>query len=154
MAVPNEAQHQRNFEEFQMINEKAIDTSNIVLKSALLINGGAAVAVLGFVASIVKDNGDLTALLEGVAFALMYFAWGVAASVIALALAYLTHYSMLAILNKRTEGKSDRLSRIANVSSHVLAFLATVSAIGLFVLGAYQVKATISSDALASSLME
>ncbi len=154
MAGHNEAERQRNFEEFQMVNEKAIDTSNIVLKSALLINGGAAVAVLGFVASIVKDNGDLAALLEGVANALMYFAWGVAAAVIALALAYLTHYTMLVVLNKRTEGKSSWLSRFVNGSFHVLAFLASLSAIGLFVLGAYQVKETISSDALASSLSE
>ncbi|WP_156453273.1 hypothetical protein [Polycladidibacter hongkongensis] len=36
------------FEQFQMINEKTIETANFYLKSSLFINGGAAVSILGF----------------------------------------------------------------------------------------------------------
>lgn len=134
-------ENRRQFEEFQMINEKTVDTSNLFLKSALLVNGGSAVAVLGFVANIAKVKSDYSVLLVGVTDALLWFAWGVAASMVALSLAYLTHYANLVRINAGQEDKTwwDANKRII----HFLAAVVAVASIFCFLRGAYEVRGAV-----------
>ncbi|MGH0004089.1 hypothetical protein ACQU0X_28795 [Pseudovibrio ascidiaceicola] len=130
---------QQEFDEFQMINEKAIDTANLAIKSGLIINGGAAVAVLGFLSSILKEQKSFNQLMPSAADALMYFALGVALAVLALGLAYLTHYTALWCINAR--GKStEMLAKATKFLLHVFAVAAALAPIGLFVKGAWMIR--------------
>ncbi|UWR31338.1 hypothetical protein K3758_07495 [Sulfitobacter sp. W002] len=129
------------------LNEKIIDTSNIFLRSAILINGGAAIAVLGFVASIAKADKSYIDVIVGIADAIVLFAYGTAAGVIGIALAYLTHYATLAThvnLNEARQGLFVWLKR----SLHILAIAAAISTIFLFVKGTVAVKAAILSGVI------
>ena len=75
-------------EAFHKSNEAATNGANLALRMSLLINGGAAVALLAFI----KDLGEEQQ--RAVADTLIWFGFGVTAAVIALALAYFTNYSV------------------------------------------------------------
>lgn len=73
-------------------NKAAVDGANIALKGLLVVNGGAVIALLGFLASLASSQGGLGLLVPAVAKPLVLFAWGAALSVLASAGAYLTNY--------------------------------------------------------------
>lgn len=130
------------FDLFKHMNEKAIDTSNLFLRSAILINGGAAVAVLGFVAAIAKADQAYTDTIVGVAGAISYFALGAAAGVIGIAIAYLTHYATLATLGE-TGGPREKVYANIKRFVHICALLVAVASVVFFLLGVLKVKSAI-----------
>jgi hypothetical protein len=140
----NESQRQERLAEFQVFNEKAIETSNAVIKSGLLINGGAAVALLGFLASIAKDSADAQAILPQAAGALMFFAWGVVFSVLASCLAYLTHWATMRIFNAEFIGETGKKEHLLKRLFHSAAALLAVLSVAAFVKGSYEVKTSIT----------
>jgi hypothetical protein len=71
-------------------NEAAINNANLALRTAVIINGGAAVSVLAFVGGLVT-KGNL-AIVQEVSFALESFAIGVATATLAMGFSYFTHY--------------------------------------------------------------
>jgi hypothetical protein len=74
-------------------NKGAMDSANLVLRTLVLINGGAAIAVLTFLSGVAaKDKVDL-AHVGPVASTITFFAWGVAAAAAAMAFAYFTNFS-------------------------------------------------------------
>lgn len=85
---PAERQHDRMTEFEKQTNEAAISSGQLALRTAVLINGGAAVSVLAFLGSLAKDKlSDST--LSGVAGPLLWFASGVAVAAAGLGLALL-----------------------------------------------------------------
>jgi hypothetical protein len=65
----------------EQTNEAAISTGNLTLRMAMLINGGAAVALLAFIGGLLsKDKGTYGHVSE-IAASLMWFGWGVLLSV-------------------------------------------------------------------------
>jgi hypothetical protein len=75
-------------EAFHKANEAATNAANLALRMSLLINGGAAVALLAFIKDLREEQ------QHAVADTLVWFGFGVTAAVIALALAYFTNYSL------------------------------------------------------------
>ena len=144
---------QRESDQFQFFNEKAIDTANLMLKSVLLINGGAAVALLGFAASIVKENNQVASILIGTSEALLWFAYGVVAAVVALGFSYVTHYATLYQISCDDMGKSERLSAWCKGVAHIIALISAVASVIYFVLGAVQVKYTIANEQVISTIL-
>lgn len=86
-----ERAHDANNELYDQLNQAAIGSANVALRAFLLINGGAAVALLAFLGSLAGqiDGPDIVTL----ATPLMDFAIGVAVAALAAGLAYLTNYS-------------------------------------------------------------
>ncbi len=77
-------------------NEAAIDAANLALRALLIINGGAAIALLAFIGNLVPAlQGEYATLPKIIpAFTpLMWFAFGVAGTAIAMFFAYFTNYS-------------------------------------------------------------
>ena len=72
------------------IDEAQVNGANLALRMGMLINGGAAIALLTFVGSLPADQ------KRAVAATLVWFAWGVVAAVGALGLLHFTNYSMVA----------------------------------------------------------
>jgi hypothetical protein len=83
------------------VNQAAIESSNTALKTLIVINGGAAIAVLTFLGGVAsKDKIDF-ATVAPVAYTIRYFAFGVALTMAGMAFTYLTHYFMTAIEGSR-----------------------------------------------------
>ncbi|MZR14210.1 hypothetical protein GQE99_14400 [Maritimibacter sp. DP07] len=129
-------------EEHRFFNDKTIETSKVVLRSEMLINGAAAVAVLGFVASIGSWDVERGAqVLQGASGALMRYVFGVSAAIAGLMFSYFTHYSQVQLTNNPISAGWRR----ANICFHVLGMASAVSALGLFIWGAYVLQASFST---------
>lgn len=73
-------------------NQSAIDLTSVATKAFLLINGGAAVAMLGFVATLSSKPGVVQLELAAIVEALLWFGWGVLAAAVCSGLAYCAMY--------------------------------------------------------------
>ena len=137
----------------EAINESAIKSADAVLRNCLLINGGAAVAILAFMGAVISKNTGSGKIIENIADGLTYFAWGVIASVAALGLSYIVHFATYkhATSQKKvwehpyiTPGKLTACWAWLKIGLHVLAVaLAVVSAV-LFVIGLFAVKQAVT----------
>jgi hypothetical protein len=132
-------------------NAAAIQLAVATLKGLLLINGGAAVAMLGFVATVSGQNNHAQGLISQVSAPLIWFAWGVATAVAATGLGYAVMYFEAAHVHSMTfneekpyvwNGKSTK--RFARVSGVLLIFaiLVAVGSLFCFVYGVTHVAQT------------
>jgi hypothetical protein len=137
-------------------NEAAVGLSVTTLKGLLLINGGAAVAMLGFVASAVGNDDTLRVDLPSVVDTLRWFATGVATSVVASGLAYIVMYLQVASVQSfelrhdapfvRGNKTSDRLQLITNIV-HVFAVFVAVASLICFLAGTLAISLIVSGAA-------
>ncbi len=81
--------HDRNSEALQNFNKAAIESANIAIRSLLLVNGGASVALLAFVGAVESGNSEINSrvLVEPI----RWFAFGVGAAVLTALFAYLVN---------------------------------------------------------------
>src|SRR4051812_17336398 len=76
-----------------------IESANLVMRTLVVINGGAAIAILTFLGGIsARDKIDFTKV-GPVTESLKWFAAGVAVTVFAMGLAYVTQYTMVGTAN-------------------------------------------------------
>jgi hypothetical protein len=80
--------HDRSEAFARQINAAAINAANFALRMVLLINGGAAIALLIFVGGLPAEQ------KRAIAATLDWFTWGIAAAVAALACAYFTNHGL------------------------------------------------------------
>jgi hypothetical protein len=136
--------HDKSIEFHTYVNQAAIDGANLALRTLIIINGGAAVAVLAFIGAVAsKDKIDLTQI-GLVAHTLRYFAAGVACAAAAMALAYFTHFFAAGVEGRkektfeapyvRETPRSKMMARI-NLAFHVLAFVSGALSLTLFIVG-------------------
>lgn len=134
--------NEQDYEFFKSINEQAIATSNAVLRSLILINGGAAVAVLAFFGSLAGSHSlNITGKVADLTSPLLWFGWGVAAAVVSMILAYFTHYATAGHAQAGEETR--RLYGGAKIVFHVLGVLAALGSLAFFVWGMYEVRASV-----------
>lgn len=73
--------------------KSAVDSGNFTLRTLVFINGGAAVAILAFIGTLVSADGAIYAnKLVDIASPLIWFVWGVASATFGSGMAYLTNY--------------------------------------------------------------
>jgi hypothetical protein len=127
-------------------NKAAIDGANMALRTLIVINGGAAIAILTFLGGVAaKDKIDFTKV-GAVADTIRYFAIGVALALVGMALSYFTNYFMAAVEGRKLRiwehpyledtQSSLRMKRLNRVF-HVAAFLAAFASLVLFVSGMF-----------------
>ena len=80
--------HDAEREFWKLNNEAAINSGILAVRTAFLVNGGAAVAMLTFIGGMVAQGKIDDADLHGLASNLMWFAFGVALAAVATAFAY------------------------------------------------------------------
>src|SRR5262245_14525738 len=138
-----ERQHDQITEFGNRVNEATINGGNLALRMALLINGGAAVALLSFMGGLPKDQ------RQAIASALAWFAWGVAAAALALGLAYATNFCVVGIQRSKLvqyqppyvlDGPRTAIWTRLNLAFHIAAVLSGLGALALFVAGMLCVK--------------
>ena len=74
------------------LNEATINNGNLAARSLLIINGGAAIAVLALIGRLVPSNPDDWVKISPLLESLMWFAWGVIVTAMAMMFAYFTNY--------------------------------------------------------------
>jgi hypothetical protein len=138
-----ERQHDQFTEFGNKVNEATIVGGNLALRMLLLINGGAAVALLSFMGGLPKDQ------RQAIASALAWFAWGVVAAASALGLAYATNFCVVGTQRSLEhwyeppfvrDGPRTALWRRWYLVFHIAAALAGLGALVLFVVGMLRVK--------------
>jgi hypothetical protein len=87
---------------FQAVNEAAIRSGENAIKAAILINGGACVAIMAFVGALASQGRIGTAQLTDVASCMVDFASGVAFGGAAAGASYLTNYCIAGLSASRT----------------------------------------------------
>jgi hypothetical protein len=127
-------------------NKAAIDSANLALRTLIVINGGAAIAILTFLGGVAsKDKIDFTKV-GAVADTIKYFAIGVACAVAAMALSYFTNFFMAGVEGYKSkiwehpyleETPRSKLMRKLNIGFHVAAFSAAMASLVLFMVGMF-----------------
>lgn len=94
----------------------SIESANIALKGLLLINGGACVAILGFLASTMSDptNLDKAKLTYAFIHSLLYFGSGTGLAVGASCIAYFCNSAYANALLEETYSWKWRIGQILN----------------------------------------
>jgi hypothetical protein len=126
----------------------AIENAHLALRTAVLINGGAAVSVLAFLGGLTREKLANSNLHE-ISSALIWFAFGVAVAGLAMAAAYFTNYYSSGnfeaqertwqhpyLLATPTSRRYVRASRWCQIIAVSLGFISLV----LFVIGMFAVK--------------
>ncbi|GAA0326616.1 hypothetical protein GCM10009087_41140 [Sphingomonas oligophenolica] len=127
------------------VNEKAIDSSNMVLKTLILIHGGSAVALLAFIGNLSgKTSPILGGKIGSLATTIIWFGWGVAITVAAMTCAYFTNYLTVGHAFADIEETKKRYA-FWKAAFHIPAVLLTLSSLCLFLFGMYQVRDAISA---------
>src|SRR5262249_41498406 len=129
------------------VNEATINARNLALRMSLLINGGAAVALLTFVGGLPANQ------KRAVADTLVWFAFGVAIAVAGLGFAYLTNYTSAMmhgskmwhnqppyVLDGPTTARWMRLNRVF----HIAAVIVGLASLVLFIVGMFYVRAALT----------
>jgi hypothetical protein len=138
-----EREHDRNTDIANKVDEAAINGGNLALRMVLLINGGAAVALLSFMGGLPKDQ------RQAIAGALLWLAWGVVAAASALGLAYITNYYAAGGYRSMEywwdypyvrDGPLTARKRRLKRAFHIAAMLAGIGALVFFVAGMLRVK--------------
>jgi len=138
--------HDQITEFHSYVNKAAIEAANLSLRTLVLINGGAAIAVLTFLGGVAsKDKIDFNKI-GVVAGTLKWFAFGVAFACLGMALSYLTNFAAAAIANSMTREwthpyltdgpKTKRWERI-NLSFHISAIIVAIISLALFLIGMF-----------------
>lgn len=134
--------HDRLNEATARIDASAIAFGQIAVRTLVLVNGGAVVAMLAFLAGVVGSKH--TSAFDPVIGSLSFFAFGVFLGVLTAGLAYVVTYCQSASLGRMTHiwkhpyseetRSSKNWTRVANFS-HVLALLSAMGSIVFFYLG-------------------
>ena len=142
--------HDRSNAFARQINEAAINAANLTLRMALLVNGGAAVALLTFIGGLPAEQ------KRAVAATLDWFAWGVAAALAGLACAYFTNHGLAVQERSKTftdvppyviDGANTKRWRSVVLAFRVLAIIVGSASVVLFLVGMLCVRAALTKRA-------
>lgn len=138
-------------EEFKLrSNDAAINNANFALRTLVVINGGAAIAILAFIGSLASIAADAVSRgLPKLTGPLVFFAWGVALAAFGVMLAYLTNYciaTMSAYRSRHYEHpflrdtkRSNRWYRAA-IFFQVVAMIVALGSLAVFLIGMYEIR--------------
>jgi hypothetical protein len=161
--VSNLGLHKENIEEahrahdavtthYVAVNEGAVKAGDLILRNCLLINGGAAIAILAFMGNVLTKDPSSRKLLLDVSGGQNYFAIGVVAAVVAMGLTYVDHLlnwkhavSQRKVWEHPYLEPGDRTAlwgRLKNTTHAITVLLAAVS-VGMFVWGLLAVERAI-----------
>jgi hypothetical protein len=138
--------HDKSEEFHSYVNKAAIETANLSLRTLVVMNGGAAIAILTFLGGVASKEKIDFAKVGVVAGTLKWFAFGVALAVVAMALSYLTSFALAAIAASMTkkwehpyvsDGPKTKRWRRINLAFHICAMLVAFGSLALFLAGMF-----------------
>ena len=139
-----ERDHDRELNHAVLLNEAAINNSNLAARALLIINGGAAIAVLALIGRLIPSKQEDWLSISPLIESLKWFACGVIVTAIAMVFAYFTNYSNASVSYTRDlhyehpyvrdNKKSSKWKYMGIVSQYLTIILAGLAII-FFVLG-------------------
>jgi hypothetical protein len=149
-----ERAHDKHDQFIESTNRATIENGQLAIRTFVLVNGGAGVSVLAFIGSLATEDKIKLDQLSNVASALIWFALGVAAAMVSLGFSYFTNY--LAVthagsMQKKwehpwiTDGSQTGRWAIAAETCKAIAIVFAVFSVVLFVVGMYDVRASITA---------
>jgi len=136
-------------------NETAVKMAHEILRTLIIVHGGATIAMLSFIGSVLGDGkltGNGAAILSE---PLMAFGWGIVITIGAMVAAYFTDGLVVAHTFQQQafasapadEIAAARLKRLtfAKICVHIIAVVLTAASIGAFISGMYTLKAGMGS---------
>ncbi len=132
----------------EYVNQAAIRASELALRNLLLINGGAAVALLTFVGHLPQPQ------KTAIANSLVWFASGVALAAGGTALAYFTNYFMAGVASSKLRtwehpyvqpGPQTSMYIRLNRGFHIAAVFTAIASLAVFVCGMLEVRNALSA---------
>jgi hypothetical protein len=134
-------------------SDAAISSGQLALRTITLINGGAVIAVLGFISAIVSKDPTRIEQIMLIANSLLWFSGGVAGSALAAGFAYLTNNATTSSASQQLKvwnhpyvehtAESKKWMRFAIAFQWCAVVMAMLS-ICFFIIGAVSVKDAIS----------
>ncbi|MFV0297153.1 MAG: hypothetical protein ACK5JT_13655 [Hyphomicrobiaceae bacterium] len=121
--------HDRSHALYVDTRKAAIESATVAMRAMILVNGGAVIALLGFLAALEQGNGE-DIQISALVTPLEWFAWGVFYAVVTTAIAYLVNMldSDLIASNRHTwehpfieDGKGTRRLTWSRTILHVIA---------------------------------
>src|SRR5688500_9984682 len=98
-----ERAHDKDDDSWHKSNDATISSATVALRTAVLINGGAAIAMLAFIGGLLRDSKlPLATTISQLTAPLIWFALGVVAATLAMGCMYLINFSNTMILTSRT----------------------------------------------------
>lgn len=136
-------------------NETAVKMAHEILRTLIIIHGGATIAMLSFIGGVLGDgklaDNGATMLAEP----LMVFGWGIVITIGAMVGAYFTDglvvahtfQQQLVEATPADETAAVRLKRItfAKLCVHGIAVALTIASVGAFITGMYDLKAAMGA---------
>jgi hypothetical protein len=145
-----ERAHDNEFQFSQNVNEAAVNSGNLALRTVLTINGGSALAVLAFIGNaLVKSDSNLAPKLLHVTETLVWFAGGVVIVSVAMGFAYFTNYAMASASTSKKRiwthpfFENTCASRGWSIAANIFQIITIVLAftsVGFFLYGMFQVR--------------
>jgi hypothetical protein len=124
-------------ESWKRNHDASVASGAVAVKTALLINGGAAAALLTFIGGIASQGRISVGDIKNIANGLSWFGYGVLSAAIANAIAYLANRAIL-----HTVGKESRFWNVISLIVQLSAAAVVVSLI-LFVYGFLHIRTAI-----------
>jgi hypothetical protein len=131
-----------------MLEKASIDAGKEGLKALLILNGGACIALLSFLASTVGKQdlrGIETSLISGATNALILFATGAGLAVLTCLLSYVTNQFLSSYL--RNGKQSLKLLKLGKCTNK-LGLIASASSLLAFFIGLYAIWQNVSAHVL------
>jgi hypothetical protein len=145
--------HDRHHERLLKANETAVQAGQIAIRTAVIVNGGAAVSVLAFIGGLVGQGRLGIQEITSVANSLVWFAAGIVCGIGSLGASYLAQYSIRNGVELkeysfekpyiRTSRASMLWKRIAD-AMRAIGILTGIASVALFVLGMRDVHGAIT----------
>jgi hypothetical protein len=134
-------------------SEAAIKSGQLAVRTVTLINGGAVIAVLGFISALASKDSDRIAQIVPIAKTLLWFSGGVLMAAFAAGFAYLTNYAATggATYQRRTwnhpyveETARSKSWRRFQIAFQRCAVGTAMLSLGCFIIGTWNVEVAIS----------
>jgi hypothetical protein len=144
-----------------VLTQASITSAQSAVQTAVLINGGAAAAMLAFIGGLATQGKITSEQMNQVGGSLLWFVWGAALGGIAMALAYLTNRTDLEKMGSVqklweqpyiTNTRAARWWRVATNCFLSMSLIATSASIILFIMGMVDVRYAISHLSFAATV--
>jgi hypothetical protein len=150
----SEKAHKKNFEFSMAVNESARSYASGALKTAVIINGGAAIALLTFIGNVYSTN-ETNALppIAQLTNPIMWFAWGVALAAFAMSFGFFANQSTVEEVAAKdsqiafpyfVENKQSKRWHLIGAVFYALTSLAGVGSLLMFICGMLAIRDAIT----------
>jgi hypothetical protein len=112
--------------------KSVIESGLNAIKTSIILNGGAAIAILAFIGDLIKESPNSNIIISSTGKALLVFMFGAGLSGLAMGSRYLSQFFYSDALEKSYEGKKDYSQTLGQIINILSIALTTLSFLAFF----------------------